>query len=358
MKSLEEVAKIVGMHRRVIQEYEKMGVATKPTHRTKRGYLLYDDKEISHLFLVRFYRELGYQAKEIREILSDTNYNKRTAIESQIENLKKKKQRLDDLLTIAEAIKNNFPLAALSCCFPEYESHPYDWLISLFSTQLKTIQAERNILCSDIDAMFDEVFDEDLEHYLDLAENIAENILELIHAGYAVDSPEIQTEVDNLYHSTIPLFSSSIVAFFWSSLSLTSDIEIAKDIDERWGSGSTDMLQQAIQVFCATHKNDSMDCLFMDAIDEIERLGKNKFAASSPEVQAEVQKLHQFLMKIGILPSPLNALASLGNVFGGDSSKQWFDEGMEHGSFWFVALAIQTYCKNIQESEKSVELFN
>lgn len=68
MKSLHEVEKIVGLNRRVIQEYESKGVAIKPTHKNKYGYLLYDTPEIERLWQLKFYRELGYRIPEIEEI--------------------------------------------------------------------------------------------------------------------------------------------------------------------------------------------------------------------------------------------------------------------------------------------------
>ena len=42
MKTLHEVTQIVGMTRRVIQEYEKAGLATAPTATNKYGHLLYE----------------------------------------------------------------------------------------------------------------------------------------------------------------------------------------------------------------------------------------------------------------------------------------------------------------------------
>ena len=40
MKTLNEVIDIVGLKRRAIQEYEKAGLAKKPTHSNKYGHLL------------------------------------------------------------------------------------------------------------------------------------------------------------------------------------------------------------------------------------------------------------------------------------------------------------------------------
>ena len=68
MKSLNEVEKIVGLKRRAIQEYEDAGLANKPTHKNKYGYLLYDTPEIERLWQLKFYKELGYNITKIKEI--------------------------------------------------------------------------------------------------------------------------------------------------------------------------------------------------------------------------------------------------------------------------------------------------
>lgn len=41
MKTVTKAANIVGLTVRMIQEYEKYGVAIKPTERNKYGYLMY-----------------------------------------------------------------------------------------------------------------------------------------------------------------------------------------------------------------------------------------------------------------------------------------------------------------------------
>ena len=41
MKTVTKAADIVGLTVRMIQEYEKYGVAIKPTERNKYGYLMY-----------------------------------------------------------------------------------------------------------------------------------------------------------------------------------------------------------------------------------------------------------------------------------------------------------------------------
>ena len=99
MKTLHEVTQIVGMTRRVIQEYEKAGLATAPTATNKYGHLLYADKEIDRLWQIRFYRELGYGKNEMKAVFNNPHYNRKEALSFQIAQLEKKKKHLKFLRT-------------------------------------------------------------------------------------------------------------------------------------------------------------------------------------------------------------------------------------------------------------------
>ena len=103
MKTLNEVVDLVDMTRRVIQEYEKAGLAKTPTTTNKYGHLQYDESAIERLWQIRFYRELGYNKEQIRKALSDPGYNKHDAIVEQISRLEEKKRQLESMIEIARA---------------------------------------------------------------------------------------------------------------------------------------------------------------------------------------------------------------------------------------------------------------
>lgn len=67
MKKLSEVCKIVGVTRRTLQEYDKVGLL-KPTSITAGGYWLYDDA-IQKLLLIQIFVEVGYEHKTIKTLL-------------------------------------------------------------------------------------------------------------------------------------------------------------------------------------------------------------------------------------------------------------------------------------------------
>lgn len=100
MKTVAKAADIVGLTVRVIQEYEKYGVAFKLTKRNKYGYLMYDDDIIDRLWQIRFYRELGYDKRAIKAVFDDPCYGFSTTLETQVKQLEQKRREIDNLINI------------------------------------------------------------------------------------------------------------------------------------------------------------------------------------------------------------------------------------------------------------------
>mgnify|MGYP003312122762 CR=1 FL=1 len=68
MKTLREICDELNVSRRAVQGYEKMGLVAACS-RTERGYLLYDLDTYERIKVIKFYQELGYSLKEIKEII-------------------------------------------------------------------------------------------------------------------------------------------------------------------------------------------------------------------------------------------------------------------------------------------------
>ena len=100
LQTLNEVAESVGMTRRVIQAYEMAGLVSKPVCKNKYGHLLYDREDIYQLWIVRYYRDLGFCKGEIREILDAPNPLER--LRAQVEHLKTREKKLRSMIKICE----------------------------------------------------------------------------------------------------------------------------------------------------------------------------------------------------------------------------------------------------------------
>lgn len=67
-KTLREVCIMVGVTRRVVQGYEKIGLVAS-SGKNKYGYLLYDEEAIEKIRTIKQYQEFGFKVKEIKELL-------------------------------------------------------------------------------------------------------------------------------------------------------------------------------------------------------------------------------------------------------------------------------------------------
>lgn len=80
MKNVSEVCKIVGVTRRTLQEYDRIGLLS-PTVKNDSGRKdwLYDDNSIQTLMLIQVYVEAGYKRDQIKDLIYS---NTLTSIES------------------------------------------------------------------------------------------------------------------------------------------------------------------------------------------------------------------------------------------------------------------------------------
>ena len=105
MITVNEVSKLTGVSIRTLQYYDSIGLL-KPAEYTESGYRLYDDAALECLQQILFFRELEFPLKEIREIVTQPNFDKKRALEQQIELLTMKKERLENLIEFARGIQN------------------------------------------------------------------------------------------------------------------------------------------------------------------------------------------------------------------------------------------------------------
>lgn len=86
MITLREVCKNLGVSRRAVQGYEQAGLVT-PTGRNARGYLLYNQIEQEKIRKIKFFQEMGFSIREIKEISVAPKDVVKCAIERRIEAL-------------------------------------------------------------------------------------------------------------------------------------------------------------------------------------------------------------------------------------------------------------------------------
>ena len=96
-KTLQEVCLTTGVSRRAVQGYEKMKLVSA-TGRNERGHLLYDENAQERIRQIKFYQQLGFTLKEIKEIIDAPKEVLRVALERKIEWMKRQSEHREVLI--------------------------------------------------------------------------------------------------------------------------------------------------------------------------------------------------------------------------------------------------------------------
>lgn len=104
MKTISQVAKLTGVSVRTLQYYDEIGLLPH-SELTEAGYRLYDDGALQTLQQILFFKELGFQLKEISEILKKSDYDRILIFKKQKELFLLKRNRIDRLIQLLERLE-------------------------------------------------------------------------------------------------------------------------------------------------------------------------------------------------------------------------------------------------------------
>jgi len=104
MKTVNEVSKLTGVSIRTLQYYDKIGLL-RPAEYTESGYRLYDDAALEKLQQILLFKELEFPLKDIKEIITRSDFDKRLALDQQIELLELKKEHIENLINMCRGLK-------------------------------------------------------------------------------------------------------------------------------------------------------------------------------------------------------------------------------------------------------------
>ena len=104
--TLREVCKMTGVSRRAIQGYERAGLVL-PTGKNERGYLLYDEDAMERIRQIKFFQDMGFSIREIKEISVAPKDVVKCAIERRIEALWLEIDRKENIIERAQELLNS-----------------------------------------------------------------------------------------------------------------------------------------------------------------------------------------------------------------------------------------------------------
>lgn len=342
MKTLNEVVAIVGLTRRAIQEYEKAGLAYKPTTTNNYGHLLYDTPAIERLWQLRFYKELGYNMTEIDKLDKNKKLNSDSELERVILKLTEKREKLDNLINIARAMKKTgVSFGAFKKTITEEDMDSED-VFGVLGTSLNLFM---DVTEEEYDA--DVISEDDLDAIYDAIERIEA----LKKEGKRFISSEVQGEVENIHNIVAKGFSKSIILFRSFVMYLEPESRVIEDLEGLFDKETIAFLQNAMKHYCGVNADNEADRELCEALDNISILGMKKHTTNSPEVQNEVKRIHNFFKEINILKeeAKLELVKKIGLLYGSKAYKQMIDNGAKRGVSWFISRAIEIYCNNVEQ---------
>lgn len=120
MRTISQVAELTGISIRTLQYYDEIGLL-KPSELTKSGYRLYDDEALQRLQQILFFKELGFQLKNINELLQKPDFDRIAAFKKQKELLLLKRNRIDRLIQLLSRLEQGEPCIS----FKEFDLSDY-----------------------------------------------------------------------------------------------------------------------------------------------------------------------------------------------------------------------------------------
>ena len=202
MKSISQVARLTGVSVRTLQYYDEIGLL-KPSKLTPSGYRLYDDEALQTLQQILFFKELGFQLKEIDEILKDPDFDRIAAFKKQKELFLLKRSRIDRLIHLLERLEKGEPCMS----FKEFDLSDYINVLEDFkSSQTETV-IEHWGSVENFDMFIQKIKDDEdhvaqlaiqqfgsIEKYTEAMKHNLEHFSEIMDDWYAQVPEEMRTE--------------------------------------------------------------------------------------------------------------------------------------------------------------------
>lgn len=285
MMTFTEVQKYTGLSRRVIQEYEKAGLATGPSGKNKYGYNMYDDDAVAQLYLIRMYRELGYSKKDLERAIKDSDFDREKAIDEQISALEKKQAEIEELIKVAKAIKRT----GLSQC--ELSSVGFSMRTFTFD-ELTCLLKMMNII--DAKHTLEFVEDEKSETFVEDMEKLLIELADAHNNKLTPDDEKVMAIVKKI-HMLLSHYITSSVTFFsiLARLFINSPlVKNAVDEDNNKIAQSTFLwFEDIINCYSLRYRSNEFDMKLFAYFYDIGSLWVNGYELSNEKVQDDIKKM-------------------------------------------------------------------
>ncbi|MGR3763147.1 MerR family transcriptional regulator [Rossellomorea sp. NS-SX7] len=95
--TVNKLGKLAGVSTRTLRYYDEIGIL-KPARINSSGYRIYGEEEVDKLQQILFYKELGVELQQIKDILEDPTFDVSSALAEHRDQLLSKRKQLDLLI--------------------------------------------------------------------------------------------------------------------------------------------------------------------------------------------------------------------------------------------------------------------
>ena len=99
--SIRELSELAGVSARTLRYYDEIGLL-KPLYTNEAGYRYYGENQVMLLQQILFYRKRGFELKQIRKILYQTDFDILAALEEHLLELENQKRQTDALIKMVK----------------------------------------------------------------------------------------------------------------------------------------------------------------------------------------------------------------------------------------------------------------
>lgn len=240
---INEFAKLVSVSVRTLHYYDEIGLLKPAFVDKQNGYRFYDEISLERMQEILFYRELDFELKSIRDILSSPDYDKQKALAEQRKLLILKKERLERIIAALDsAEKGKITMSA-------FDNSDYETARKQYEAEAKRRWGETSAYKEHAEKTANYTKDK-WQEVNDGLMTILAKFAECMNAGNTADSAEAQAlvkELQNYITENYYTCTNEILAGLGQMY--VADERFRNNIDKN-GNGTTEFISKAIEIYC------------------------------------------------------------------------------------------------------------
>ena len=240
---IKEFAKLTAVSVRTLHYYDEIGLLKPAFVDEQNGYRFYDENSLERMQEILFYRELDFELKSIRDILSSPDYDKRKALAEQRKLLILKKERLERIIDALDGVEKG------KIAMTAFDNSDYETARKQYETEAKQRWGNTDAYKEHAEKTADYTKDK-WQEVNDGLMTVFAKFAECMNNGHTADSNEAQALVkelqdyitDNYYTCTNEILAGLGQMY-------VADERFKNNIDKQT-PGTAEFVREAIEIYC------------------------------------------------------------------------------------------------------------